>query len=122
MKTVRRMSEFEVRAALVQLATLIDEVDNVTQQLEATPQCIHMHGDFDSVAAMRVKLQDIRAAHGYTRTGVLKYDEPETPFPELETVPADLDPLTIPAPRGWNMIEGGLEAGQLPALLQHQAA
>lgn len=119
MNVVRRMTEFEARTALLQLATLIDEVDNVVHQLEATPQCINMRGDFDSVAALRVKLQDLRAAHGYTRTGVLAREEP-LDFPELDTVPAEL--YVVPAPRGWDKIEAGLEAGQVPALLKHQAA
>lgn len=70
-------------------------------------------------AALRVKLQDLRAAHGYTRTGVLAREEP-LDFPELDTVPAEL--YVVPAPRGWDKIEAGLEAGQVPALLKHQAA
>lgn len=112
------MSEFEARAKLLQFSTLVEDLNNVLDELHATAEGNPLATDFDVVAAAREKYAQLRVAYGYPRSGpLIQHRQPETPFPELDT---------IPAPLGWDKIEAGHEhisgTCTLPELLRNQAA
>lgn len=113
----------EVRQYLIALNSSVDSVDFLMHQLEGTPEGLTVEGVTDPVYALREKVSKLRAAYGYTPTGLLLKHTPqlETPLPEIDTLPGD-----IPAPRGWGMIEAGHESipgtCTLPELLRNQAA
>lgn len=99
---MRRLSELEIRTKLMKLLDLTDECDMLLAELENTENCNAVAGDFDVMAAMRVRIGDLREAAGYARTGPML----------LPLVKEDLGlpPITgsgDPIPRGWDKIEAG---------------
>jgi len=89
----------EARQALLALSNAIQQADVLFDTLESAPEGLAVAAAADVVAPLYVRLQALRVAYGYTPDGLL-----------------------LKAPKGWDMIEAGLEPGQLPAMLRPQAA